>query len=494
MSITFEESLERYMPVYYHFLVGFTIDKIYAFITSDSSIFLNSKINLLKYSIDIKKNIILNFKGYNNESFQINFEESLGSIKIISVIPDLFHYCICQISADKHATSLLFFIKDRDLFVASFNSGEGIDLHKNVYTNETNKKKYYSPYNGRLICKNFITNQIDGLQKILSLLIIPELYKNMQKSELGKNIITIPYKYGSSSHSSSSYLSSFSSSSTKDEVDYYNFEPIINLINFLQQLIHPIKLKEIFFDIQINGLSIDDLNNIPNIEIYYDGTSPYNNDQRTGKKLEHKYIRVNSISIKQQTNSYYKIMTKYLSSFPELKLTTNINFDNNFFNIMNPNVKNKLILHYYDNDYYIYDQESGSCSWFSIYWPIVFYNIFNFDEHNYYQIILNIYKKMLDYVNMIFNNESLNICFKNNEDNFIRMKLLCEKFINIKILDQELLIDQTNFIYENDIIINFQRNFQKYNVNLTRIGNIKRDISYLFENNFLIKYLERCAF
>jgi hypothetical protein len=128
MNITFEESLKSYMPVYYHFLdgfinknVSFTSEKTYRFILSNSSVFLNTKINLLKYLI-VNKKINLDFNG---NKYEIDLEKDIRTNRILSDVANLFHYCICQISADKHATSLLFFIKEKDLFVASFNSGEG---------------------------------------------------------------------------------------------------------------------------------------------------------------------------------------------------------------------------------------------------------------------------------------------------------------------------------------------------------------------------------
>ena len=93
-------------------------------------------------------------------------------------ITNMFNYCICQIGNDKHATSLLFFIKDTHLYVASFNSGNGINFNNLIST--INSINYYSPYKAKKICNNFIGNQINGLKIILSLLIIPELYKSIQ--------------------------------------------------------------------------------------------------------------------------------------------------------------------------------------------------------------------------------------------------------------------------------------------------------------------------
>ena len=44
-------------------------------------------------------------------------------------------------------------------------------------------------------------------------------------------------------------------------------------------------------------------------------------------------------------------------------------------NLNNLDIINKIIFHYIDNDIYIYPQESGSCTWFSLYWSILIYYI-----------------------------------------------------------------------------------------------------------------------
>jgi len=441
MNITFEESLENYMSVYYYFLdgyinpdVGYPIENTYGFILSHFNEFLiKNKINLLKYLIS--DNIIsLIFQGFID--IKVDFDiDNLQSNEKIWDITKIFNYCICQIGNDTHATSLLFFIKNRDLYVASFNSGEGLDLHKKI-------NDHYSPYDGRKICDDFINNQVKGLKIILSLLIIANLYNKIQNIINDTDNITIL---------SNSY----------EEITIYNFNTIIKLIKNLKTLIEKNKiLDDIFLRLKINGYSLDVLEksmesfNVNGINIH-------------GIKI----TNINDIKIIYPEN-YYNIIINFISDYEKLQLTPDINLNDIERSLINSNIINKIILHNHNDFLYIYQQESGSCSWFSIYWPIVFYYIFNLNIHEYYNTIYYIYDVMNTLVKRIFNENTLKLCFENDNQNAYRMNFLCEKFININILDPNLLIKQ--YIYETKINITFNKNFQENKVDFSKINDIKR--------------------
>ena len=486
--INYKDSLDNYMPIYYHFLdgyinkdVGYNKNKIYDFILKNN-ILPNNKITLLNYYInDNKLRLEFIFNNLLINNFIINFSDKIESNRLFNEIETMFNYCICQIGIDKHATSLLFYINNKKMYACLFNSGEGINYHKLI--NTINTKKHYSPYKGVMIC-NDIENEIElikGLKYIVSLLIIAKLYESIQNNSLMSNIKTIIKQ---NNENTTSY-------------EYYNIEPICQLINYLKS-ISDIKLNKIGFDFMINNKMIDELYSIPNIDIYLNGDPNidiYLNDDTLylNKAYDHlnkrssKYIS-KSTNIRNQKENYYKIICNIFSlSDSELELSSKINFNNDIiFNMMNPNIRNKLILHY-NNDYYIYDQESGSCTWFSMYWPIIFYNIFNFDEDNYSKTIIDIYNIMNQIVNRVFNEDSLNLCFIEDEDNFINMKLLCEKFIVIKIIDPKLLFEQNNFIYKHKYEIKYEKNTQEYNINSKRTDNINEH--KFFNNDELLKYL-----
>jgi hypothetical protein len=123
MTISFLDSLDKYMPIYYHFLdgyinknVGFNIDKIYDLILGNNILHKPNGITLLKYTIN--NNIInLNFSSSKTNIQTLKF--NLKNIRANDEILKMFHYCICQIINDNHITSLLFFIKDNNLYVSS---------------------------------------------------------------------------------------------------------------------------------------------------------------------------------------------------------------------------------------------------------------------------------------------------------------------------------------------------------------------------------------
>ena len=58
-------------------------------------------------------------------------------------------FWIASVGHDKHATSLVLFVKNNAMYFMSFNSGLGINHHKQNQTNNT-----YLPYFGFKICEN----------------------------------------------------------------------------------------------------------------------------------------------------------------------------------------------------------------------------------------------------------------------------------------------------------------------------------------------------
>ena len=448
--IDFNYSLKNNLPMYYHFLdgyidpnIGFETSKIYDFILNHKILPYkgDSKINdikLLKYMIT-DSDIILNFYDVNSSNMTPKtFNIILGEkLQYDSELMKMFTYCILQVTNDNHATSFVFFIKDDKLFITSFNSGKGIECHDIIYNDGS--KNYYSPYMGIEINND----NMYGLKTILSIIIISELYIEIQRDELEKNIIDIIKK-------PTEYYYYYPES-------FYNLDKINNLINYFKS-INDIKLKDISFDMKINKLELDNLDQVDDIELYYDSKYIYlTRSQNTYKSEKHKYINVKTSKIDYQQKSYYKIIFEMFKIINKpFKLSITKPFDYSKFDF-NSNIINKLVLHY-AGDYYIYYQESGSCSWFSIYWPLIFYNIFNFNEQNYYTTILLIYEKMIFLVNRTFNDKSLYLCFKNDSNNnFMFMKLLCEKFINIRLLNYELLLRQTDYIYREGFLINFNK-------------------------------------
>ena len=135
------------------------------------------------------------------------------------------------------------------------------------------------------------------------------------------------------------------------------------------------------------------------------------------------------------------------------------------------NVIDKIMLHNFNDNIYIRPQDSGSCSWFSIYWPIILYNIL---RGGYYDIYIKQVKLIVNtcftIVKKIFTKDNFNKAYKSKSDDFILMKKLCNKFIDIGLLDKNILTNEIDFIYDikNNIILN---EYNIYNASYEKIYN-----------------------
>jgi hypothetical protein len=191
--------------------------------------------------------------------------------------------------------------------------------------------------------------------------------------------------------------------------------------------------------------------------------------------IDDKFININDMYIINSTNItkfindnlYYKILIVLLKCFCknkgcntfELVNICNKSILNEFknkdvFNSFNINVKNKIILHLLNDNLYINDQESGSCSWFSLYWPLVFYNILiNNSFNRYYNYIIHIYSWLKNITEQIFTKENFTLEYYKNASDYNLMKIYCKKFVDIKILDNNILINEIEFIYNNNLYL-----------------------------------------
>jgi hypothetical protein len=118
-------------------------------------------------------------------------------------------------------------------------------------------------------------------------------------------------------------------------------------------------------------------------------------------------------------------------------------------------------------------QQSGSCTGFSIYWPILFYDIYNDNSDEYKKTIVNIYNFFNTKLQEIFTKEN----FNKETNMYLIMKILCNKFIDLNLLDNKLLENEIDFIYDRTINI---KSFINTDIMLSYEYNI--DLIKLFEN------------
>jgi hypothetical protein len=142
-----ENSFKNFTPCI-HFLDGllnsnFTIDRniMYNFLSEHNNSLVTKEIGeneiyYLNFIYDkFTEQFILNFYDFKNRKKPIIFKIDDTDIdeKLTSIIP-YFKYCICQIGANLHATSLLIYHENDKLIILSFNSGQGIEKHKKKST------------------------------------------------------------------------------------------------------------------------------------------------------------------------------------------------------------------------------------------------------------------------------------------------------------------------------------------------------------------------
>ena len=515
-NITFLESLEKYKSVYFHFLDGYinpdigdSIGNIKNFIKNHNLVTQSSgnNINILECELTDKisfANINLKFTNISNNTsnnININFTQSSTSllkdqtninnlsITLIQELRKQFNYCIYQIPNDDHATSILIFEKNNKLFLHIINSGAGLENNNNT---EFNGQTMYTPYFGIVLCDD--TTNIDnlklGIKRCLTILQIPFLYTLIKKPLLMTHDIPEKINMGG--------IEGF------NIVTYINFNEIYIILKNLKTFFPLIELNKFDIDIKLNSYNYNygNLNFTSIYEIYEKNI------------IDIKLIGYKDTSITVTVPyEYYKFSMKILqnSMLIEFNLNQiNINnldkYNNTTLDIYRNNDKiidaviNKLIFHNINNNLYIYTQESGSCSWFSIYWPIILYNIFiEDDKTKYCEQIKKINTECYNIVNNIFDSNNFSIEYSREiNSNFEYMKILCNKFIDIQLLSKDILFNEVDFIFNKtlkfninqipifDKIINKPINYDQTNIDKLININIDKE----FNQNFLICLLE----
>ena len=420
-NINFMNMVRDNKPIFFHFLDGYLNEEGYT--------------QILLCNFLIKNNIIKNFnKEINNKSINIlvpidnvkiefidivnskdkNDEIIINTSKIIlngndindQDYENLFNYCIYILGQNKHQTTIVFFIKNRNFHILSFNSGMGLEKHKQIIRN----KEQYVPYYGTCI-ENIDYKEIFNI--ILKFRDFNILYK----------ILLTPTTIPTYELSNSKKLYNFT------ELNYYlrNISPDINKLKLIKI---KMKLK--------TGKTFNNL-----FELYTHTTSP----QTIKEELEN-----NTIIFYHMLIDFFEIIDYKKFYFNEDLNKFNIplnNFKEENINIPD-SVLNKNTLHYYDNELYINDQESGSCSWFSVYWSFIYYYILIINDPvvyiNFVKYINKIFYLTLD---TIFSKETFRKEYNRNNTKYILMKNICNKFIDLNIIDSSYLLKEKDFLFNN---------------------------------------------
>ena len=196
-NITFNDSINSYLPIYYHFLdgyisenIGYDTSRIQKFIKNVRHTLLpigSNNINILFVSLDNNTfTINLRFYNLNDDStndIKINYDEiekKLNDTEFINNLISLFNYCIYYNLSDNHATSILINNKNNNWYMMAFNSGDMIRLHDV-------KDNYFSPYYGVNLGP---TTNIDGIKNILCAILLSKIYNDIH---IGKEYLFLYY-------------------------------------------------------------------------------------------------------------------------------------------------------------------------------------------------------------------------------------------------------------------------------------------------------------
>lgn len=462
ISNSFYENVINYKPVLFHWLDGFLLSQgigmnsilVRNFICSlPKNIIGNNKIIIstpnecpvdyyaekmkLTYGIELvdlqdNKKIFLTIKRDDTEKFSLHTLKvtdknisyyNTGSLydfdsNSIDQLLEIFRYNIIHTGDKLHAISLLTFVKDNSLYICVINSGEGLE-YNTPFSDPHTHKNLHSPHQAFIICDdiNDRTKLVLGIKKICTMAFFYWVYNDLKS--IAHNI-------------------RIKDSARKGFVVLSNANDNVYVIN-----------KE---TLDILKIIVENCSGAT--DIYF---GPF-----TLEKL-----------VEMPTNSHGEIEFEQIYNFPNtfylmcctlLKdnhivltinedLTDKINLINKErlkpVSTISTSVINKMIFHAINNQLCIYEQENGSCAWYSMYWPLLMYHIYyepDFDK--YYTFISNINTLFNKYVQDIFAEKQLIQEF--NKESFTPWKIVYNFFCDIGLLNKEVFETYTDSIFKLD--------------------------------------------
>jgi hypothetical protein len=428
MTTIFSDSLTALIPMYYHFLDGYLNPDSGCSLETIKNLFKNNP-ELLGEKYDINLLSISSVKSYDDSLTNINNIYEFYNLKTYKTTKisddrlekDNFNYCIYQTGCDNHATSILFRINENKLYVDTFNSGLGIDLNGDPV--EINNIDHYMP------CKSFIFegNLINIIISICNISIFYNYLKNIR------------------------HPNHISSKKVDDKMIYCVKHHFMKLLNKIKTFfkINNINNNEINF--KLNGINILDITQTKVNMNIRDLNYTTHIERHNTLHYIHMLGEGTDYNIEDNISKYYNILITILDKLHKSNGNDECLIDDfkkfqEFPNI-HINIKNKIILHHYNDKLYIIPQQNGSCSWFSIYWPIIYYNIYYNNYSDYCLIINNIYNNFIKELNNIFIEKNMNI----NTNLLTFMKIFFNKFYDIGLLKKKYIVLKDDYIYNSNI-------------------------------------------
>jgi len=456
MSSQFEESIHEYRSIYFHLMDGLlntteggTIENVILTLKDIAKINLNN-INFTDISINWDNGgYYLRKKRFdenlNRLFLSFNYEITDKDDEIDSdIIKESLNFCIISSGFNNHATTTIIFIKEKKMYLFILNTGLDIQHNGDKIGN------FYQLTKGIKIC-----DDVDDESKL----------KNALK--IIKDFLFIRYFY--------EYCDNVRYSIYEYKKNKFN-KNIKILLNYFKDIYD--ENEKIFF---LNNTlkSIKDLLDDENLD-----KTDYENNSFFKINL-HYYILVSNFINKKSKNSEFRVSIRDLliQDIHEYKENpTIINFlrENKS---LSDNFLKKIILYYKESNFYIYPQESGSCTWFSMYYSILLYFVIHRNYDEYKDIINKLNTSFINHINKVYTDKNFNYeLISSKNTNYLYMKKLCSKLIDIKIMDSKILYNQQDFIYKNNLKIEFK------NINDEKIFYVEKYENYYDKNK--IKFIK----
>lgn len=449
-KISFTESMKEYLHVYFHFLdgylnpnQGFNTDLIYKHLNNKQLV--KQSNNLYKLNNISPERIFL--KKFNNDDYLEKKWDEINETDYDNILTAL-QYCIVNNNYNTHATTMIFFIKNDNLYFLSVNSGEGIK-----FCHKKNNDKYL-PYIGLLLQTNINDNIINGLFKIRSILSIPHLYDYISTNDI---LLT-----------------------RRPNEEKYDIAKLKNTLLYIKNIAPTI--DENILTLEMDNKKYTSINDILHIE----------------------NTKTNILSLKNNM-TYYQLFCKIIDNSDK---KNNLELKNIVKNISSFNIEvsdirikddkitdvimNKIILHYIDNDLYINSQESGSCTWFSIYWTLILYYVIHHDVDAYLEFVKNINIVFFKIIENIFTYKQYLDEFSNPDCSVATMDIFWKKLMDNNLLDEREFSLSRDAIYDINTALHLDTNLENiddYNFEIQK--NI--DIMQYINRDPLKKYRKKLS-
>ena len=404
--------------------------------------------------------IIENVIYFLNESNIYNFNEKTN-LKIININEIKHNYhnlnnSILTLGLDSHATSLLFYIIGNDLFILSINSGLGINKHQNY---NKNNNILYSPFFCVKI-KQYIstkrpnkdTTESNTSKKVKS------IQNNQTKQqtrpeqlnlELKKSYNTLLPSCAKHSCNTDVLIKIIKFSQLYQEIENYKFNYNQEIIDKIIDYATELNLDEIisFFNSDDRDDIIDNINNYTKTKFYI---------------LFIKYL-TEKLELEDSTDEFNNILLDKINKDKNKDNITNLK-DMNYFNNNTPYqdlnkrlyLKNRLYLlnnsqetEPQTNNFnlYIYSQEDGSCTFYSLYWAILINSLYNYDYNHYTETITHFETRMVTICN-----EEFIPYMQSKKDyyNYPTISTILNKLSNLNVIDKTIFNNYLDtYLYEN---------------------------------------------